>query len=166
MRHSEETQEKRVRSLGQEDPLEKGRATHSRILAWEITWMEEPGGLQSTGPQSQKQSGTHTRSLTVVRISYPAQTTVSFLVAEPRHTQNWCQARSHEGRTDCVAGSFGMSSVLSALPPGVGGPRGTGCSIRTELSVAKCSHVPAEAHLGSPAARPTRPYGSDGDCKN
>ena len=36
-----------VRSLGQEDPLEKGKATHSSILAWKIPWTEEPGGLQS-----------------------------------------------------------------------------------------------------------------------
>ena len=36
-----------VWSLGQEDPLEKEMATHSRILAWEIPWTEEPGGLQS-----------------------------------------------------------------------------------------------------------------------
>ena len=42
-------QETRVLSLGQEDPLEEGEATHSRILAWEIPWTEEPGGLQSTG---------------------------------------------------------------------------------------------------------------------
>ena len=34
----------------QEDPLEEEIATHSRILAWEIPWTEEPGGLQSTGP--------------------------------------------------------------------------------------------------------------------
>ena len=40
-----------VRSLGCEDPLEKGMATHSRILAWRIPWTEEPGGLQSTGSQ-------------------------------------------------------------------------------------------------------------------
>ena len=39
-------QETRVRSLGQEDPLEKGMATHSGILAWRIPWTEEPGGLQ------------------------------------------------------------------------------------------------------------------------
>ena len=42
-------QETRVRSLGWEDPLEKGMATHSSILAWEILWTEEPGGLQSMG---------------------------------------------------------------------------------------------------------------------
>ena len=35
-----------VRSLGREDPLEKGMATHSSILAWRVPWTEEPGGLQ------------------------------------------------------------------------------------------------------------------------
>ena len=45
------TWETRVQSLGQEDPLEKEMATHSSILAWEIPWTEEPGGLQSTGSQ-------------------------------------------------------------------------------------------------------------------
>ena len=39
--------ETRVRFLGLEDPLEKGMATHSSILAWRISWTEEPGGLQS-----------------------------------------------------------------------------------------------------------------------
>ena len=38
-----------VRSLGLEDPLEKEIATHSSTLAWKISWMEEPGGLQSMG---------------------------------------------------------------------------------------------------------------------
>ena len=40
-----------VRSLGWEDPLEKDMATHSSILAWEIPWTEEPGGLHSMGSQ-------------------------------------------------------------------------------------------------------------------
>ena len=43
--------ETQVRSLGQEDPLEKGMATHPSILAWRIPWTEEPGGLQSMGLQ-------------------------------------------------------------------------------------------------------------------
>ena len=42
-------QETKVQSLGQKDPLVKGMAAHSSILAWEIPWIEEPGGLQSTG---------------------------------------------------------------------------------------------------------------------
>ena len=44
-------QETRVQSLGWEDPLEKEMATHSSILAWKISWTEEPGGLQSMGSQ-------------------------------------------------------------------------------------------------------------------
>ena len=47
----QEMQETRVQSLGREDPLEKERATHSSILAWEIPWTEETGGLQSKGSQ-------------------------------------------------------------------------------------------------------------------
>ena len=47
----QETKEMRVRSLGQEDPLEEAMATHSSILPWEIPWTEKPGGLQSTGSQ-------------------------------------------------------------------------------------------------------------------
>ena len=54
-------QEIQVQSLGQEDPLEKGLATHSSILAWKIPWTEEPGGLQSMGSQ---ESGT-TEQLTL-----------------------------------------------------------------------------------------------------
>ena len=42
-------QETQVRFLGREDPLEKEMAIHSRILAWEMPWTEEPGGLQSMG---------------------------------------------------------------------------------------------------------------------
>ena len=45
-----------VVALGQEDPLKKGMATHSSILAWRIPWTEEPGGLQTTGSQSRTQS--------------------------------------------------------------------------------------------------------------
>ena len=47
-------QEIRVRSLAQEDPLEKGSATHSSILAWRIPWTEEPSRLQSMASQSQR----------------------------------------------------------------------------------------------------------------
>ena len=46
-------QETRVQFLGWEDPLEKGIATHSSILAWIIPWTEEPGWLQSTESESQ-----------------------------------------------------------------------------------------------------------------
>ena len=45
----QETKEMQVQSLGQEDSLEEDMATHSNILAWRIPWIEEPGGLYSTG---------------------------------------------------------------------------------------------------------------------
>ena len=44
-------QETLVQSLGGEDPLEEEMATHSSILAWKMSWVEEPDGLQSMGPQ-------------------------------------------------------------------------------------------------------------------
>ena len=47
----QETQETWVQTLGQEYPLEEEMATHSSVLAWEILWTEEPGGLQSMGLQ-------------------------------------------------------------------------------------------------------------------
>ena len=47
----QETQEIQVQSLGQEDPLEKGVAIHSNILAWEIQWTEEHGRLQTLGSE-------------------------------------------------------------------------------------------------------------------
>ena len=46
------TWETQDRSLDREDPLEKGMATHSSILAWRIPWIEETGGLQSRGLQT------------------------------------------------------------------------------------------------------------------
>ena len=53
-------QETWVRSLGQEDLLEKGMATHSSILASRIPWAEEPGGLQSMGSQIEQLRGLQT----------------------------------------------------------------------------------------------------------
>ena len=53
-------QEARVPSLGQEDPLEKGMATHSSILAWRIPRTEGPGGLHPMGSQDTTERLTHT----------------------------------------------------------------------------------------------------------
>ena len=61
------TQETRFRFLGWKDPLEKGMATHPSILAWEIWWTEEPGGLQSMGLQRVGQDSTHTHTCTHTR---------------------------------------------------------------------------------------------------
>ena len=64
-----------VRSLGQEDPLEKGMATHSSILAWRLPWTEEPGGLQSMGSQRVRHNsapiGFNWGACTSVAQSYP-----------------------------------------------------------------------------------------------
>ena len=60
-------QETGVSSLGQEDLLEKRMATHSSILAWEIPWTAEPGGLQSMGSQKVRHdlmTNTHTHTHT------------------------------------------------------------------------------------------------------
>ena len=57
--------ETRVQSLGQEDPLEKGIATHSNILVWRISWTEEPGGLQPMGSQRIRHDGA-TNSNTII----------------------------------------------------------------------------------------------------
>ena len=65
----QEMEETRVQSLGWEDPLEEGMATHSSIPAWRIPWTEEPGGLQSTGSQrvaQLKRLSTHTHILMVI----------------------------------------------------------------------------------------------------
>ena len=51
MKNPPAMQENQVRCLVGEDPLEKEMATHSSVLAWEIPWSEEPGGLQSMGSQ-------------------------------------------------------------------------------------------------------------------
>ena len=51
-----------VQSLGQEDPLEKGMATHSRILAWRMPWIEGPGRPQSMGSQELDTTVTNTHS--------------------------------------------------------------------------------------------------------
>ena len=58
-------QETQVRSLDQEDPLEKGMATHSSILAWRIPWTEKPGGLQTMGLQRVRHdlATTHTHTI-------------------------------------------------------------------------------------------------------
>ena len=57
----QEQQETWVQSLGQENPLEEGLATHSSILPWRIPWTEEPGGLQSMGSQSRTRLSNWTR---------------------------------------------------------------------------------------------------------
>ena len=70
-----EMQETWVRSLGRDNPLEKGMATHSSILAWRIPWTEEPGRLQSTGLQRVRHdwattTHTFTPTASTLKVSY------------------------------------------------------------------------------------------------
>ena len=71
----QETQETQVQSLGWEDPLEEEMATCSSILAWEIPWTEEPGGLQSTGHKELDSTEQLTLSLWLVA-HYPVHVSV------------------------------------------------------------------------------------------
>ena len=57
---TQETHETWVGSLGQEDPLEEGMATHPSVLDWRILWTEEPGGLQSLGSKESNTPPTNT----------------------------------------------------------------------------------------------------------
>ena len=58
----QEMQEVRLRSLGQENPLEEAMATHSSMPAWEIPWTEETGGLQSRGLTEESETTEHTHN--------------------------------------------------------------------------------------------------------
>ena len=81
-------QEKQVRSPGQEDPLEEEMATHSSILAWEISWTEEPGGLQSMGSQRVRHdlaTKQQLSALEITQVGWPANT--STVVSVLLHSQ-------------------------------------------------------------------------------
>ena len=71
-------QETQVPSLGSEDPLEEGIATHSSILAWRISWTEEPGGLQFMGSKELDMTEQQTLSLSrpLSRTTFPSPAAV------------------------------------------------------------------------------------------
>ena len=101
------------RSLGQEDPVEKGMAMHSSILAWRISWTEEPGGLQSMGLQ--KSFSIHacylsSKAAICKRFSVPEER-VEPMGASPllMGSQGWGQGSSENS---------GNSSLSKELPSG------------------------------------------------
>ena len=77
--------EMQVLSLGQEDPLEKGMATHCSILAWRIPWTEEPGGLLSTGSQRVGRDWAHGRHGTSSHQSLACSTLDCIKSSKHRH---------------------------------------------------------------------------------
>ena len=95
-----------VQYLDQEDPLEKGMATHSSILAWEIPGTEEPGGLQSMG--SQKSQTWPSNSTPTI-----APTSSSFMPWERIKCVNLCQALSTVPRTYGVRHQCSLWSLFS-----------------------------------------------------
>ena len=79
------TQEMWVQSLSQEDPLERGRATHTRILAGRIPWTEEPGGLWSMGCKELDMTE-HTHKASVIKSVAPAhKQTIGNRTASPEY---------------------------------------------------------------------------------
>ena len=87
-----------IRSLGQEDPLEKGMATHSSILAWRIPGTEKPGGLQSmlsqrdtTKQLTHTHTHTHTLCNMVMRLS-PSSWTVYHMTGQVYRASEYCWA--------------------------------------------------------------------------
>ena len=120
----QETQETRVWSLGQKDPLEKEMAAYSSILAWQILWTEESGGLQSMGSQSwmQLSDWTHTHtyicgnSVTQIWTAYPYFSSVISLL--------WCRRRVlarykvHTSPWEGNSTSFSVLFTCCSLVPG------------------------------------------------
>ena len=99
-------QETLVRSLGQEDPLEKEVANHSNILAWEIPWTEEPGELQSMESQkswTQLSSQTNQQQLDARRMLLFKVEQVFLLMGEV-----WVM---HDAGTQCRVGDEGRPKV-------------------------------------------------------
>ena len=79
--------ETRVRSLGWEDPLEKEMATHSSALAWKIPWMEEPGRLQSMGPQRVGHDRATSLSLSRIQVDDNLSSSLNNVKKENKNTK-------------------------------------------------------------------------------
>ena len=121
-------QEIQVRSLGQEEPLEKGRATHFSILAWGIQWTEELGRLQSNGSQRvghdwATNTQRHTISLSSVQFSSVAQSCLTLqdsmdcsMSGFPVHHQLLELAQTHvHWAGDAILPSHSLSSLFLQL---------------------------------------------------
>ena len=83
-----------LRSLGQEDPMEKGMATHSSILAWRIPWTEEPGGLQSMGSQRVRHDWVTNTQKHLTKIGADKYFLNKFQALSQHHTY-WCHTKKH-----------------------------------------------------------------------
>ena len=88
-----------VQSLGQEDPLEEGMATHSSILAWRIPWIEEPGGLKSIEVSkswtSQRVELSKSWTSQRVELSKSSSQDLSTLAQYTKHTLKFAELPNH-----------------------------------------------------------------------
>ena len=119
-----------IRSLGQEDPLEKGMATHSGILAWRIPWTEEPGGLKSMRLQKLRQERIHLQCRKPRFDSWVEKTpwrrewkpTPVFLLGEFHGQKSlagcniWGFPGDSGGKSSCNAGDVGLIPGLERFP--------------------------------------------------
>ena len=108
-------QETSVSSLGREDPLEKGMATHSNILSWTIPWAVEPGGLQSMKSQRVRhrlEQLTHTAGLRWAG----SKKSFTFTHAIPRIATWWCQMAYVYFQLEKLPGTSFISSIFTRLP--------------------------------------------------
>ena len=112
----QERQETWVQSLGQESPLEEEMATHSSILAWRISWTEEPSGLQSIGLQRVRHDWAHMHNIPRAGsanmsgpVSTPPRESACTFLWEPREPGRlicWGEF------TECVAGSIHLCTFF------------------------------------------------------
>ena len=105
----QETQETQVRSLGWEDPLEMGMATHSSIHAWRIPWTEKPGGLQSI--ESQRVG--HWSNFTCMYASTQAAQRATWLLPQLLGATG----APKEAGTKSAGVGYNSCALLSALSP-------------------------------------------------
>ena len=111
VKHLSAMQETRLRSLGGEDPLEKGVAAHPRTLACRVPWMEQPGRLQSVGSQRVESSG-GTNTLTFITITH-----LQARIGLPSEAQIQNASRSPWTESK-FKGSVCPGPVCSWMPPG------------------------------------------------
>ena len=92
-----------VQSLGWEDPLEEGMATHSSILAWGVPWTEEPGGLQSMGSQTLDTAEVteHTRMMALKREEGPRSQEMHLPLEDGKDEEPDCPLKPPEGLRPC-----------------------------------------------------------------
>ena len=108
------TKEMWVQSLGWEDPLQKGMATHSSILTWRIPWTEEPGGLQSMGWQRVRHDWATTLSLSLKRYlgEFFTHLSIWYLSKAIRVEKSWTQLRDWAPRQKAIGP--GLQMLLEA----------------------------------------------------